>query len=99
MSQRPGRAIDRSGIVEEHHAAEIHKVLLVTVKQRGAGLVGDEFDLGPGLSVDRHDILDDTANAFGRGIATAGQRWPAVRRGYTAPSGAGADAADDRRRW
>ena len=49
----------RSGILEQHHEAQVHMVLLMTVKEAGAGIVGRELDFRPGLRIDQH--ADDNA--------------------------------------
>src|SRR5580700_6013545 len=76
MRQRHKGTMARSGILEEHHEAKIHVVLLVTVKQGGAGIVRGELDLGAGLGVDQNDILDDAANVGRRRLSSDRERLP-----------------------
>src|SRR5271154_7052604 len=48
-------------IAEEHHEPHIHVVLLVTVKQRNAGIVGRELYINLGSRLNQHHIFDDPA--------------------------------------
>ena len=51
-------------------------VLLMTMKQRGAGMIGRELDFRTGLRVDEQDILHDAAQFIG-GRCPSG-----IREGY-----------------
>src|ERR1700735_2026222 len=59
----------RLDIVEEHHEAHIHMVLLVTVKERRAGMVGREFDLRLGLRIDDRNILHHPGGGYAVALA------------------------------
>jgi hypothetical protein len=54
----PGAAsLRRFLIVEQCHEPEIHMKLLVTVKQRQAGIVGNEVDVGFLIAAKHDDVL------------------------------------------
>ena len=53
-----------SGVVEKHHEAFVHVVLLVAVEQSVSGIVGCELDVDFGFGFDEHYIFNHAANVL-----------------------------------
>jgi hypothetical protein len=53
-----------SGVVEEHHEAFVHVILLVAVEQGGSGVVGGELNVDFGFGLDEHYIFEQAAGVW-----------------------------------
>jgi hypothetical protein len=50
-------------VLNELHKARVHMQLLVTVEERGAGVVRNEIDLNAPIGVEANSILHDARKA------------------------------------
>jgi len=53
-------------VIEQSHETEIHMKLLMTVKERQAGIVGSEINFDLLIAADHEDILENTGSGLAR---------------------------------